>query len=89
MMTPQVTQKNLTNLGIIANYDLKRPVAQPVATIVDSVSGIANVLSAPQQYKTFESGIFASTASNLSVVANVYAAGVLVYSFQCTDTVTI
>lgn len=72
MMTPQVTQKNLTNLGIVANYDLKRPVALPAATIVDSVAGIANVLNAPQQYKTFESNIFASTASNLSVVANVY-----------------
>ncbi|KAH9854311.1 heme peroxidase [Lenzites betulinus] len=71
MMTPEVTKKNLTNLGIVESYELKRPVAQPVSTIVDSVAGIANVLQAGQQYKTFENGLFASTASNLSVVANV------------------
>ncbi|KAI0354701.1 heme peroxidase [Trametes cingulata] len=71
MMTPEVTKKNLTNLGILDSYDLKRPVPQPESQIVSSVADIARVLGQPQQYKTFESPVFASTASNFTVVSNV------------------
>ncbi|KAI0640160.1 heme peroxidase [Trametes polyzona] len=70
MMTPETTKKNLTNLGIVDNYDLKQPVPQPVPVVVNTVGDISRILQAPQQFKTYESGIFENTASNLSIVAN-------------------
>ncbi|KAI0778881.1 heme peroxidase [Trametes elegans] len=69
--TPTVTQTNLKNLGILDSYDIKRPVPQPESKIVNTVADIASVLGAPQKYQTFESKVFASTASEFSIVANV------------------
>ncbi|KAI8981356.1 heme peroxidase [Trametes punicea] len=68
--TPEVTKKNLTNLHIIDSYELSRPVAQPLPQVIDTVDDIARVLSNSQRYKTFNNALFARTASNVSVLAD-------------------
>ena len=71
-MTPQVTEKNLKNLGILQSYDLKRPVARPVSQVLQGPQDVLQVLSDSQKFKTFDNGVFAQTASNVSVLANMY-----------------
>ncbi|KAI0658449.1 heme peroxidase [Cubamyces menziesii] len=72
-MTPQVTEKNLKNLGILQSYDLKRPVARPVSQVLQGPQDVLQVLSDSQKFKTFDNGVFAQTASNVSVLANISA----------------
>ncbi|KAI0673867.1 heme peroxidase [Trametes maxima] len=69
-MTPETTKKNLTNLGIIKVYDLNRPVPQPPSTVVESLADVARVTNGSPGYRTFESDVFAQTASNVTAIVN-------------------
>ncbi|KAI0756453.1 heme peroxidase [Daedaleopsis nitida] len=69
--TPEVTQYNLGKLGIADSYKLSRPVIKPVEKVVDTLAEIGKILNDSVNYKAVESEVFAQTASQFSVVANV------------------
>ncbi|CDO73377.1 hypothetical protein BN946_scf185013.g11 [Trametes cinnabarina] len=68
--TPEVTKTNLTNLHILGSYDLSRPVPQPQPLVIESVDEVTRILTDGQRYKVFDNDLFAKTASNVSVLAN-------------------
>ncbi|THH11068.1 hypothetical protein EW145_g888 [Phellinidium pouzarii] len=43
--TPEVTHQNLTKLGIVDNYDFKRPVATPIPKVLNTLTGIRYVFN--------------------------------------------
>ena len=69
--TPQVTQKNLTKLGVLSSYDVSRPVAKPPTKVINTVAEISAVLKDTKTYKAYESIMFEKTAAKFSALANV------------------
>ena len=69
--TPTVTKQNLTKLGIANAYTFERPVAKPVAKIVDTAKDILAIVKDTVNYKAVESEVFSQTPSKCSVIANV------------------
>ncbi|KAI5117535.1 hypothetical protein M0805_004768 [Coniferiporia weirii] len=47
---PSETEKNLKNLGIVANYDLTRPKATPIPKVLNTLTGIRYVFNDFQRF---------------------------------------